>query len=30
MLKKDVSLDEIINEPYSNVTIELNENFKIK
>ncbi len=28
-IKKIVSIDELINEPYSNVTIELAENFKI-
>ena len=28
-VKKIISIDELIDEPYSNVTIELNENFKI-
>ena len=28
-MKKIISIDELIDEPYSNVTIELNENFKI-
>ena len=29
-IRKILSLDEVINKPYSNVTIELNENFKIE
>ena len=28
-VKKILSLDEVINKPYSKVTIELKENFKI-
>ena len=29
-IRKILSLDEVINKPYSNVTIELEENFKIE
>ena len=29
-IRKILSLDEVINKPYSNVTIELKENFKIE
>ena len=29
-VKKILTLDQLMNEPYSNVTIELKENFKLK